>query len=97
MTWSGGNSTPQQAAHVWRWHPLTGAFCNPLCAAAARAKQEALEALPEGYGRPDYDPVAGELAMLPRLFSEADLEAVVEERSAVLEVPRICALYLYRN
>ena len=61
---------------------------NPAVhAALARAKQEALDALPEGYGRADYDPVAGELAMLPRLFTEADLEAVVEERSGVLEVP----------
>lgn len=55
-------------------------------AALAKAKQEALDALPVEYYQPDYDPVAGELAMLPRMFTEADLEAVVEERSGVLEV-----------
>ncbi|CAL8467285.1 g6822 [Coccomyxa elongata] len=54
-------------------------------AALARSKQEALDALPADYYQPDYDPVAGELAMLPRMFTEGDLEAVVEERSGVLE------------
>lgn len=57
--------------------------------ALARSKQEALDALPADYYQPDYDPVAGELAMLPRMFTESDLEAVVEERSGVLEV---CAI-----
>jgi len=55
-------------------------------AALARSKQEALDALPADYYLPDVDPLAGELAMLPRMFTEADLEAVVEERSGVLEV-----------
>lgn len=58
-------------------------LCLP---ALARGKQEALDALPGDYYQPDYDPVAGELAMLPRMFTEGDLEAVVEERSGVLEV-----------
>lgn len=58
-------------------------LCLP---ALARGKQEALDALPADYYQPDYDPVAGELAMLPRMFTEGDLEAVVEERSGVLEV-----------
>ena len=34
----------------------------------------------------EYDSVAGELALLPRMFTEADLDSVVEERSGVLEV-----------
>jgi hypothetical protein len=54
-------------------------------AALVRSRQEALDALPPEYFASDFDPVAGELAMLPRMFSEADLEAVVEERSAALE------------
>lgn len=58
-------------------------LCLP---ALARGKQEALDALPADYYQPDYDPVAGELAMLPRMFTEGDLEAVVEEKSGVLEV-----------
>lgn len=45
-----------------------------------------MDALPADYYQPEYDPVAGELAMLPRMFTESDLEAVVEERSGVLEV-----------
>ncbi len=62
--------------------------------ALARSKQEALDALPPDYHQPDYDPVAGELAMLPRMFTESDLEAVVEERSGVLEV---CAFPWLQN
>ena len=57
-----------------------------LHAALAKAKQEALDALPADYYQPDHDPIAGELAMLPRMFTESDLENVVEERSGVLEV-----------
>jgi len=55
-------------------------------AALARAKQEALDHLPAEYYQQEHDSVAGELALLPRMFTEADLESVVEERSGVLEV-----------
>ena len=58
-------------------------------AALAKAKQEALDSLPAEYYQQEYDSVAGELALLPRMFTEADLDSVVEERSGVLEV---CAL-----
>ena len=58
-------------------------------AALAKAKQEALDNLPAEYYQPEYDSVAGELALLPRMFTEADLEHVVEERSGVLEVQPI--------
>lgn len=58
-------------------------------AALAKAKQEALNYLPAEYYQPEYDSVAGELALLPRMFTEADLEHVVEERSGVLEVQPI--------
>lgn len=64
-------------------------------AALARSKQEALDALPADYYLPDVDPLAGELAMLPRMFTEADLEAVVEERSGVLEVLAAIMLITY--
>ena len=55
-------------------------------AALAKAKQEALDHLSAEYYQQEYDSVAGELALLPRMFTEADLESVVEERSGVLEV-----------
>ncbi len=42
--------------------------------------------MPAEYYQQEYDSVAGELALLPRMFTEADLESVVEERSGVLEV-----------
>ena len=59
-------------------------------AALARAKQEGLDHLPAEYYQQEYDSVAGELALLPRMFTEADLESVVEERSGVLEVQGVC-------
>ena len=47
--------------------------------------------MPAEYYQPEYDSVAGELALLPRMFTEGDLEHVVEERSGVLEVqPNFC-------
>ena len=55
-------------------------------AALAKAKQEALDHLPAEYYQQEYDSVAGELTLLPRMFTEDDLESVVEERSGVLEV-----------
>ena len=59
-------------------------------AALAKAKQEALDGLPAEYYQVEYDSVAGELALLPRMFTEADLDSVVEERSGVLEVRALC-------
>ena len=61
-------------------------------AALAKAKQEALDGLPAEYYQLEYDSVAGELALLPRMFTEADLDSVVEERSGVLEVGAMCFL-----
>lgn len=72
-----------------------GEVSNFSCAAAAlaKAKQEAMDHLPAEYYQPEYDSVAGELALLPRMFTEADLESVVEERSGVLEVRGCCTCY----
>ena len=63
-------------------------------AALAKAKQEALDGLPAEYYQVEYDSVAGELALLPRMFTEADLDSVVEERSGVLEVRALSFLAL---
>ena len=76
------------------WQPFHQSL-SPCCARAAlvRSRQEALDALPADYFAEEWDPVAGELALLPRMFTEADLEAVVEERSAALEasMPHQCS------
>lgn len=70
-------------------HAGLQSFAVPI-AALARAKQEALDHMPAEYYQQEYASVAGELALLPRMFTEADLESVVEERSGVLEVRRVC-------
>ena len=64
----------------------TGGLKHTCPAALAKAKQEALDGLPAEYYQVEYDSVAGELTLLPRMFTEADLDSVVEERSGVLEV-----------
>ena len=71
-----------------------GGLKNTFPAALARAKQEALDGLPAEYYQVEYDSVAGELALLPRMFTEADLDSVVEERSGVLEVRALSFLVL---
>ncbi|KAK9843494.1 hypothetical protein WJX81_005881 [Elliptochloris bilobata] len=49
-------------------------------------REAALAALPCGYYEPGFDPVAAELGVLRPAFAEAELEEVVEARSAALEV-----------